>query len=59
MILGEQDETTTSDVEAAKVRLNGIDHPYLVEVMERDDVALESLSNGGLLEIMASRLLHR
>ncbi len=59
MILGEQDETTTSDVEAAKVRLNGIDHPYLIEVMERDDVALESLSNGGLLEIMASRLLHR
>ena len=46
-------------VEAAKVRLNGIDHPYMVEAVEGDDVVLASLSNGGLLELMAFRLLHR
>ncbi len=58
MILGKEDETTTADVEAAKVRLNEIGLPYTLEIAEKDDGALASLSNGGLLELMASMLLH-
>ena len=58
MIFGDEDETTTSDVEKAKARMNRIGLPYRVEVVAADNVALETLSNGGLLKIMASRLLH-
>lgn len=59
MILGDQDETTTPDVEAARDRLNRIGLPFMLEITERDDGALASLSNGGLLDLMASRLLQR
>lgn len=57
IVLGEEDETTTVDTEEAKVRLDGVGYPYTFEIIEGDDVALESLSNGGLLQLMASRLL--
>jgi hypothetical protein len=57
IVLGEEDETTTVDTEEAKVRLDGVGYPYTFEIIEGDDVTLESLSNGGLLQLMASRLL--
>ena len=56
IVLGEEDETTTSDTEEAQVRLDGVGYPYMFEIIEGDDVALESLSNGGLLQLMASPL---
>ena len=59
IIFGDKDEATTSDVETAKARMNKIDYPYIIEAVEGDDEALASLSNGGLLDLMAARLLRR
>ena len=59
IIFGDKDEATMTDVEAAKVRMNGIDYPYMIEAVAGDDGALASLSDGGLLDLMAARLLRR
>ncbi len=57
IIYGDGDETTMADVEAAKTRMNGIDYPYMIEALAGDDGALASLADGGLLDLMAARLL--
>ena len=59
MIVGDEDETITGDLEKAKTRLDQIGLPYTVEVIAGDDGALDTLSNGGLLSIMTSRLLNK
>lgn len=57
VIVGDEDDATTSDVEKARDRLNRLGLPHSVDVVAGDDAALASLSNGGLLKLMASKLL--
>ena len=58
VVVGSEDDTASADAKAAQARLDKINHPLMVEVVEGDGETLSSLAEGGVLRLMAARLLH-